>query len=99
MTATLTARDILLDVHDAALLGKASGLAVASIAAMTGLPDDVVEQVLDDANRLGMVYLNRATGRWVAYDVCLTCGDDRNAHPDTGLCTVPAGARLPGFPL
>src|SRR5690242_6159418 len=103
MTTTISAQHAITTVHEAVLLGGNDGQAVASIAAMVSFTECATERYLLDAAARGLV--SRMDGRWVAWDVCRTCGygeRDRHYptyHPSPAACETHPVDYAAGYPL
>ena len=108
MPAQITAQDAITAVHEAAQLGRDTGLTVATLQAMTGLDERHLLFVLNAlANRSAMSELG--DGRWIAWPVCPTCGHglggedpydfDVLNHPGLGICKMPPAGRCAGYPI
>jgi hypothetical protein len=108
MTSTISAQEALTAVHEAAQLGGDTGLMLASLQAMTGLAENHLQLTLNLLANRG-VASRLPDGRWVAWDMCPTCGyraDDRGAydvdaviHPAPGVCNALPATRCAGYPL
>ena len=103
MTATISAQDAILAVHDAATLGGNDGLTLATLQAMTGLVDNHLQLVVDLCLKRGTLWL--IDGRLVASRMCRTCGygeRDRHYpayHPSAAACETSPADYCAGFPL
>lgn len=103
MTTTISAQDAITAVHEAAMLLPDTGMTFAAIAGATGLTDRHLTLVLNLHERRGT--MSRIDGRWVAWDICPTCGggtDDRLPptanHPEPGVCHTAPTDRHAGYP-
>lgn len=101
MTATISEQHAT-TIHDAVLLGGNNGLTLATIAAMVRFTEPDTERYL--LAGVGYGIFSRVDGRWVAWDICRTCGhgindDDTTTHPSPAACETDPGAYVAGYPL